>query len=148
MVDWGTKGKILIREEHSDIVTDYDSLAVGHVVSDRFHNIDNKVIDQYVTAVQDTSFQDEHVFIPPMCICALSLRGAIEDLKIPGGTLHVSQEVRFIKSVTINQTLHGRATISSNTVRGNWRFMSIKLTVIDMNGIEVMSGKSTIMLPK
>ena len=52
----------MVREERSYIDTGYDSLTAGHVVSDRSYNIDNKVIDQYVTAVQDTSLQNDDLF--------------------------------------------------------------------------------------
>lgn len=147
-VDRGNKRKTLVRERQNSIDTGYDSLIAGHVVSERSYNIDNEMVEQYLTAVQDTSLQNDDSFVPPMCICALSLRGAIEDLKIPGGTLHASQEITFIKPVPINQSLSCRAKISSNTIRGDWRFMAIVLSVADMSGTEVMSGKSTIMLPK
>lgn len=142
------KGKILAREGQNSIDPGYNSLIAGDVVSERSYNIDNRMIEQYITAVQDTSFQNDDSFVPPMCISALSLRGAIEDLKIPSGTLHASQEITFIKPVSINQSLSCHAKISSNTLRGDWRFMAIVLSVTDMNEIEVMSGKSTIMLPK
>ena len=82
-----------------------------------------------------------------MSIAALSLKGVVNDLKIPGGTLHTSQEINFLSKVPIGETLVCTATLNSNTVRAEWRFMVVKLVVCDSKGTTVMTGKSTIMIP-
>ena len=82
-----------------------------------------------------------------MAVAALSLRGVVEDLAIPGGTLHVGQELEFVRAVPIGSTLECKATVLQNSVRGEWRFFVGQLAVEDKSGHEVMKGKSTLMLP-
>jgi acyl dehydratase len=82
-----------------------------------------------------------------MAIAALSLRGVVNDLQIPGGTLHVGQEMGFKNSVQVGETLRCIASLASNNVRREWRFMVVTLTVLNSSGHSVMEGKSTIMLP-
>ena len=84
--------------------------------------------------------------VPPMAVAALSIRGAVEDLRIPGGTLHAGQEIRFSRAVALGTRLNCVATLTQNSVRGDWRFLVVDCSVTD-NDSEVMTGKSTIMIP-
>ena len=102
-------------------------------------------------SVQDDSdrlFNDSGIELaPPMSIAALSLRGVVNDLQIPGGTLHVGQEMEFKGSVEVGEDLRCVASVASNNVRGDWRFLAVDLSVLSSSSDEVMVGKSTIMLP-
>ena len=62
--------------------------------------------------------------------------------------MHVGQEFEFTKAVTVGSTLECEATLAQNSVRGGMRIMVVTSTVRDGDGVEVMSGKSTIMLPE
>ena len=132
----------------------YSNLLVGNPISRRSYVVDRELVRLYKLAVQDkskllTTGSDisKVPLAPPMSISALSLRGVVNDLKIPGGTLHVGQETEYKKPVAIGETLHCEATVSSNNVRGEWRFMGVELKVTDSKGDIVMNGKSTILLP-
>ena len=82
-----------------------------------------------------------------MAISALSIRGVLNDLNIPGGTVHVSQEFNYFSPVQKSDKIECLATIISNNVRGGWRFLGIKLETISENHKLIMTGKSTIMIP-
>ena len=141
--------------EEPDISTiDYGSLSTGETISKRTYLIDLESVTKYRNAVQDnipSENREESIagdnFAPPMSIAALSLKGVVNDLKIPGGTLHTGQEINFLSKVPIGETLVCTATLNSNTVRVEWRFMVVKLVVCDSKGTTVMTGKSTIMIP-
>lgn len=130
---------------------DYSTLVSGQEISNRTYDLDVTVVSRYVEAVADqTSLRSEadgRELVPPMAVAALSLRGVVNDLAIPGGTLHAGQELEFKKTVAIGDTLACRATLLQNSVRGEWRFIVVQLGVEDDKGREVMAGKSTIMLP-
>ena len=130
---------------------DYSTLAPGQEISNQVYDLDATVVSRYVGAVADESrLRDEHdgrELVPPMAVAALSLRGVVNDLAIPGGTLHAGQELEFKGPVAVGDALACRATLIQNSVRGEWRFMVVKLGVEDGQGREVMAGKSTIMLP-
>ena len=82
-----------------------------------------------------------------MVVAALSLRGVVNDLAIPGGTIHLGQELEFCGAVRVGETLAGMATLLQQSIRGDFRFMVVKLHVDDSSGRKVMGGKSTIMVP-
>jgi hypothetical protein len=133
---------------------DYASLITGEPVSQRSYLLNEESVNKYKEAVQDRSFSDQRKlcdtqadYAPPMSIAALSLKGVINDLKIPGGTLHTGQEIQFLTPVPIGETLKCTAVLKSNTVRSQWRFLVVTLMVENKDGSTVMRGKSTIMVP-
>ena len=133
------------------MAVNYSKLAVGDIVSTRRYVLDADTVSRYRDAVGDrsqvASGDDGGVFVPPMAIAALSLRGVVTDLAIPGGTLHVGQEMEFTRAVTAGEAVECDATLAQNSVRGEWRFMVVQVEVRNEDGQKVMRGKSTIMLP-
>jgi hypothetical protein len=129
----------------------YSLLEIGNIISDQKYILTQKEIELYLKSVQDDSdrlFNDSGIELaPPMSIAALSLRGVVNDLQIPGGTLHVGQEMEFKESVEVGEDLRCVASVASNNVRGDWRFLAVDLSVLRSSSDEVMVGKSTIMLP-
>ena len=108
---------------------DYSLLKTGNEISDQTYTLSKKEVDLYLEAVQDQSkreFDESGIELsPPMAIAALSLRGVVNDLQIPGGTLHVGQEMSFQNSVQVGETLRCIAFLASNNVRREWRFMVV-----------------------
>ena len=104
--------------------------------------LDADTVAAYVEAVGDTSrpwAQDGAV--PPMAVAALGLRGVIEDLSIPGGTVHAGQELQFGGAVEVGETLSCKATVAQNSCpRCGARFVAVALVVHDGRGREVMIG--------
>ncbi len=87
-------------QNHGTPTIEYAALAIGQEVSRQSYVLDKKSVDLYMEAVQDNSSMDAPYesadlpnLAPPMSVAALSLRGVVNDLKIPGGTLHVGQEM-------------------------------------------------------
>ena len=134
------------------MAVDYSKLTTDQIVSQHTYQLDEDMVGEYLDAVKDVSdlpLRDDGLRLaPPMSMAALSLRGVVQDLQIPGGTLHVGQEFEFTKAVTVGSTLECEATLAQNSVRGGMRIMVVTSTVRDGDGVEVMSGKSTIMLPE
>ena len=130
---------------------DYSKLAPGQRISDRTYDLDPDTVSRYAAAVEDGASlrggADGAAPVPAMAVAALGLRGVVNDLAIPGGTLHAGQELEFKAPVTVGDSLTCRATLLQNSVRGAWRFMVVQLGVENGEGREVMAGKSTIMLP-
>ena len=131
--------------------SDYAQLEPGQELSRRSYQIDEEMVRNYVEAVQDRSAPlaapSGEPIVPPMAVAALSLRGVVEDLRIPGGTLHAGQEFQFSRAIRVGQRLECVATLAQNSVRGEWRFMAVNCRVTDSESDDVMSGKSSIMIP-
>lgn len=130
---------------------DYSKLNPGDAISNKTYVLDAATVSRYIDAVADRSLRDigdeGRDAVPSMAVAALSLRGVVNDLQIPGGTLHVGQELEFRGAVGEGETLDCVATLVQNSVRGDWRFLVVRLEVANGEGIIVMGGKSTIMLP-
>ena len=133
------------------MISDYAELRPGQEISRHSYQVDERLVTDYVAAVQDESCQpaDEtgERLVPAMAVAALSIRGVVQDLRIPGGTLHAGQEFEFMSAVTVGQSLECVATLAQNSVRGDWRFLMIDCHVTYDAHVDVMAGKSTIMIP-
>ncbi len=129
---------------------DYGELKPGTQVSSKVYELEPALVSDYVDAVQHQNGLLEDAqgrkLVPPMAVAALSIRGAVEDLRIPGGMLHAGQEIRFSRAVTVGTRLNCVATLAQNSVRGDWRFLIVDCRVTEDDS-EVMTGKSTIMIP-
>ena len=134
------------------MTVDYAALRPGQEISRQTYRLDADTVARYVEAVGDQSrFSTQPLDaapVPPMAVAALGLRGVLEDLAIPGGAVHAGQELEFSGAVQVGETLQGTATLVQNSVRGEWRFMVVQLAVLDSAGQQVMTGKSTIMVPE
>lgn len=130
---------------------DYSELVPGQRVSRRSYLLDRVMIGDYMAAVQDESglleSPESIPLVPPMSVAALSVGGVVQDLQIPGGSLHVGQELEFVRVVPVGETLVCEATLKQNSIRGGWRFMVLESEVQDSEGRTVMAGKSTVILP-
>ena len=130
---------------------EYSALSPGQAVSDQTYHLDTDTVARYVDAVGDQSrvFSPAHgrMLVPSMAVAALSLRGVINDLAIPGGTLHAGQELEFSGAIQVGETVRCQATLVQNSIRGEWRFMVVQLGVEDSGGRQVLTGKSTIIVP-
>lgn len=124
---------------------DYSELQPESIISENQYQFSEDFINKYTESVKDNSDYKNNV--PPMAISALSIRGVLNDLNIPGGTVHVSQEFNYFSPVQKSDKIECLATIISNNVRGGWRFLVIKLETISENHKLIMTGKSTIMIP-
>ena len=130
---------------------DYVNLSIGDVVSCREFVLDLGMVAKYVAAVGDKSDVFEPTSLapiaPPMAVGALSLRGVLDDLGIPPGTLHAGQEMEFLDSVSVGETLTCLATIAQNSVRRGVRLVGVKIDVVRGDRTIAMRAKSMIMVP-
>ena len=130
---------------------DYAALAVGDVISDRTFPLGLAGVGKFVGAVWDESGvfdpADEPPTVPPMAVATFALRGVLDDLGIPEGTIHVGQEMAFLGAVATGEELSCKAVISQNAVRTGYRLLAVEMEVHDGNVRQVMTGKSTILVP-
>ena len=130
---------------------DFATLETGQELSDKSYVLDAQTVERYIGTVEDGSgiYQpaDDRPIVPAMAVAALGLRGIVADLGIPEGTVHAGQELEFSDAVRVGDVLRCRAVLSQNAVRGETRLVSLRLTVEDGAGRQVMSGKTTLLMP-
>lgn len=125
---------------------DYASLKPGQVVSSSSYVLDADAIARYQAAVDNRLPWRASDAAPPMALAALGLGGVVNDLAIPGGTLHAGQELQFHAEARPGDRVSCQATLAQTSVRGGWRFLVVEL-LVSRDGTPLVTGKSTIMLP-
>lgn len=130
---------------------DYGELSPGQEISSQTYVLDADTVSRYADAVGDQtqvrSGEDGRALIPAMAVAALSFRGVLSGLQLPGGTVHIGQEFEFSKAVAVGETLECNARLLQNSVRRGFRFMVVHLEVNDGASQRVMEGRSTITVP-
>ena len=129
---------------------DYASLTPGSQLAHDTLSLDDETVARYLDAVGDetpVASGDGPRLAPAMAVAALSFRGVIRALDLPGGSLHLAQELEFARPVAIGETLECRAEVLQNSVRRGMRVLVVSLETADADGRAALTGKSTVMLP-
>ncbi len=132
------------------MTVDYSTLTAGQEVSNTTIVLDSNTITRYIESVSGDSTLRYPLgpdVVPPMAIAALGLRAIINDLGIPEGTLHSSQDLAFLGPTFVGDKLTCRASVKLNSVRRESRFVSISLCINDAGDREVMTGTTTLIMP-
>ena len=133
-----------------ELPVDYASLTPGSQLAHDTLSLDRDTVARYLDAVGDetpVASGDGPRLAPAMAVAALSFRGVIRALDLPGGSLHLAQELEFARPVAIGETLECRAEVLQNSVRRGMRVLVVSLKTADANGRAALTGKSTVMLP-
>ena len=133
-----------IHDTLTEMTVDHASLEPGQTISNRRYTLDDAAVALYVNAVGDRSglYREGDGVTPPMAVAALGLRGVVEDLHIPGGTLHTSQEMEFLVAVPVGSELRCEADVLQNSVRGGRRFLVVDIRMDDGDGRRVLTARA------
>lgn len=128
---------------------EYSQLETGYEFPASHYQLDNSIVATYLKAVEGTSnlYQDTDL-VPPMVIAAYAMAALSENICLPPGTIHVSQELEFLGIVTVNDTLVSNARVSRKQSRGKFHFLTVDLNVINQRQQSVLAGKISFILPE
>lgn len=126
----------------SDLVKDFQFPPVSY-------SIDSAKVSAYIIAVEDSnSFYREEKCVPPMAAAALAMAAMGEQMSLPAGSIHVSQEFTFNKIISIGDTLTSRASILRNIERGKIHMLTIRINITNQRNETVVSGETGFILPR
>ena len=102
----------------------------------------------YLEATEDGSnlYLDD-ALVPPVAVAAYAMAALVEDVHLPPGTIHVSQELEFLDIVAVNDSLISYATVSRKQSRGKIHLLAIDLNVFNQKQKAVLSAKTSFVLP-
>jgi hypothetical protein len=107
-----------------------------------------KAVEEYLTAVEDGSLlYRDLAAVPPMALAARALGALLEELSLPPGTIHASQEIDCRRMVNPDEEVSCVATLSRPMRRGDWQLVSADFTVHGDGGEAVLVGKATVLVP-
>ena len=127
----------------------FDQLEAEYEFPASSYVLDSTIVSTYIKAVGETSnlYQDQ-ALVPPMAIAACALTALSENIALVPGTIHVSQELDFMGSLHVGDTVTSRARVSRKQQRGAMRVLNIDLDICDPAGRTVLKGKTSFILPE
>lgn len=128
---------------------EFSQLEIGYKFPPSSYKLDSLTVATYLKAVEDTSrlYQDTEL-VPPLAVAAYAMKALSEGISLPPGAIHISQELEFIDTVSINDTLTSYATVSRKQSRGKFHLLAIDLNVSNQRQKAVLAGKTSFMLPE
>jgi hypothetical protein len=120
-------------------------LAKGHEFAETRFELRPEWVAEYRGAVEDETNVPED--LPPLALAAFSIRALLDQAALPGGGVHVSQELSFLNRAEMGGVAVARARVASRGERQGWVLMSIEITVDANSGAQMMSGRATITFP-
>jgi 3-hydroxybutyryl-CoA dehydratase len=124
-----------------------EALPKGHHFPATSFDLSSQWVSEYTAAVEDGAISALGDFVPPMAIAALSIRALLDHAGLPGGAIHLGQEIAFSRAVRPAERLAARAQIASCGERRGWVLMGVDLTVSDEAANPVMTGRGTVTFP-
>jgi acyl dehydratase len=110
-----------------------------HLTAAWVHEYAAAVEDSAIAALGDTA-------VPPMAIPAYSIRALLAHAALPGGAIHISQEMEYQRAVQVGEQLVAEAQVASRREVQGWVLMAVDLRV-HTGGEPVMTGRATVTFP-
>ena len=127
----------------------YSQLEAGYEFPPGNYTLDASKVTLFLKAVDDAShiYQDNKL-VPPMAVAALAMATLSNTISLPPGSIHVSQELSFVKAVSLDANLTSYAKISRAQKRGKLHLISVDLDVRNQAQETVLTGKTSFILPQ
>jgi hypothetical protein len=128
---------------------EYHQLEVGYEFPPSRYQVTPQTVAAYLEAVDEPGalYRDSDL-VPPLAVGVLAMAALSDSLSFPQGAIHVSQEFEFLATVSTKDTLTSHARVSRKQDRGKLRLLTIDLSVLTEEGREVLTGKTSFILPE
>jgi len=83
-----------------------------------------------------------------MAVAAYAMAALTKSISLPAGAIHVSQNIEFIDTVSIKDTITSYARVTKKQARGRLHLLTIDLDVFNQNQKQVLSEKISFILPR
>ncbi len=128
---------------------EYRQMEVGYELHPTSYKLDSSMVSTYLKAVGETTrlYRDTEL-VPPMAIAAYAMAALSQAISLPPGTIHVNQELEFMDTVSVRDTITCQARVSRKQSRGRLHLMTVELDVFNQNRKKVLAGKVGFVLPE
>ena len=132
-----------------DMGRNLSTLPVGHDFTPVRRVISGQEIEDYIRAAGGHGSASQNLpTVPPTALSAYAFREILNEIELPGGAVHAGQNMSMFQGVSVGDSIWFEAKLSQNSVRGGWRYLAIEYKIYDMNCLELMEGRSTIVIPE
>ena len=84
---------------------------------------------------------------PPLMLAARVVGLLLERLSLPDGAIHSLQDMETVSAPRIGTKLSAIAHVEPARERSGMRFLTVNYTVTEDAGLDVMRGRTTVLLP-
>jgi len=128
---------------------EFSQLEPGHEFPHASCALETSLIEVYLEATEETypAYRQEKL-VPPTAVAAYAMTALAEGIELPPGTIHISQEIEFLKPAYVNNTITSHARVSGKRSRGKLELLTIDIDIINQNGEPVLAGKTTFLAPR
>jgi acyl dehydratase len=130
-----------------------EALEKGQQFSAASFVLDEEAVARYLEAVEDEALPrlaqaEGKAWLPPMAVAALALRSLMEEMVLPAGAIHGSQELRFVRPVEAGERIACRAWLGHRSQRAGWWILAVEMEGADESAQPVLTGRLTVMVPR
>ena len=104
-------------------------------------------ISKYLVAIDDSIDFLKSGLVPPLILAACANTALSKSFTAPPGTIHVSQDFEFLKTVAIGDSVNCRGVIAQKLNRGRLNLIVLEINILNQNSDKVLRGKATITVP-
>ena len=105
-------------------------------------------VTDYREVVAESTFDDSYLQICSLtAVLGRVLGMLLKYFELPPGTVHLSQEIKSSNYVRAGESIIVWAKASRALRRREWTFQSIEFTVMRGGQGQIMSGKTSVMVP-
>jgi acyl dehydratase len=126
---------------------DFGQLEVGYEFSPSVFQTEANMVLLYLKATEDNNVIYQGNVVPPMAVVTLAMAALAEKFVLLPGTVHVSQQLEFAKTVLINETLASYARVNRKVIRGKFHMLNIGIKVVNQHKEPVVVGELGFILP-
>ncbi len=125
-----------------------DELPRGYRFPPVTYTLDPDWVAEYLSAVEDAATPALGAgLVPGMALATLAVRALLEQVRLPPGAVHLSQEVQLQRAVQAGERVTAEASIVSRGERQGWLLLTIEMAARDARGEPVMTGRATLGMP-
>jgi len=128
----------------STVLTD---LSAGYQFDTVTFTVDAQRVRAYLAATGDqvALYQQQNI-APPLAVAAFALGALLEEVTLPEGTLHISENLSFHKPVPLDAAVDCIARLAQRSVRAGM-VVSVLETEIMFGGELALTARATVMSP-
>jgi hypothetical protein len=129
------------------VTTVLTDLSAGHEFAPVTFSLENARVRAYLDAAGDQlNLYDQQGVVPPLAIAAFALGALLEEVTLPEGTLHISENLVFSKAVPVGASVDCRARLAQRSVRAGM-VVSVLETEILFDDQLALTARATVMSP-
>jgi len=128
--------------------TGLSRLETGYRFPPSSPHLDADAVAAYLAAVEDANrlYQDDNI-TPPLAIAACAMKALFDDIGLPAGTIHISQELEFTGVINTGESLTSQAIVKRRQTRGKLDMLTIGFEITNQQQRTVLTGETSLILP-